>query len=134
MKEIKETRAKVTFEGQNGQTITVNKRDPYQHRRRYALCLGAGFIINHSEEVLNLMGADASEELDVFKKPLFQKMIKALEYARVGKRDFMKEMTEVVSTSTHSPVEIQAHKVAGCFTNYVYGEIERLGFERRIKA
>lgn len=134
MKEIKVNRGKVVFEGQNGQRISVDKTDPYIHRRRYALRLSARFIADNSEKILNLMGAGISEELDVFKDKKFQRMIRALEYARVGKKAFMKEITEVVSTSTHHPPEIQASLIANSFTSYVYSEIERLGLERRSRA
>ncbi|MDO8638912.1 MAG: hypothetical protein Q7R43_05020 [Candidatus Daviesbacteria bacterium] len=134
MKEIKTSRSKVIFEGQGGETVIVSKKDPHKRRQRYALSLGAGFVINHSEEVLSLMGADTSEEMDVFKNQAFQQMVKALEYARVSRRDFMKEMTEVVSASTHSPADIQVGLIADSFTSYVYGEMERLGLERRARA
>ncbi len=134
MKEIRDTKNKITFEGQNGQTISFNKRNPYEHRQRYALRLGAKFLIKNSEEVLNLMGVETSEELDVFKNPLFKKMTRALKDGHVGREDFTKEMAEIISTSTHRPAEIQAHLIAGSFTSYVYREIERLGLERKAKA
>ena len=133
MKEILVRQGEIHLK-KDGQEITVHLKDPYKNRQEAALRQSVEFVVNHSDQVRNLMGGDIFGDVDVFQDPDFLPMVNALDQARVSRRIFSRRVRDIILASPQAPQEALARPLVQTFTSYVYSEVQRLRLERRARA
>lgn len=136
MKERKINYGKFLFLAVGGQAVVLdlNPKDPYKERQEAALRQSVEFVIKHHRELLNFLGGDTPDEMEILQDQDFLPMVNALDRARVSRRNFSGKIREAILTSPHSPQEALVSPLVQRFTGYVWSEKTRLGIERRARA